>query len=194
MSTIDFDSKPLVSNRFGICAKVTYLLHFYIWDQSMMMGKIDFTQQFALRLRNTMIEAGFNSQRSTSGVNIHKLTEITGHSPQICRKYLRGQAIPDPLKLIDIALQLDVSPGWLLFGDHEERDQDSNHKLTINTDLLHYIFTQAETLYHSDCASEERSDFLLELTSDLSQINANEEQSKKIIDLALASARHFSGH
>ena len=158
------------------------------------MSKIEFTQQFALRLKQTLIAAGFNSERSTSGVNIHDLAQITGHSPQICRKYLRGQAIPDPLKLIDLALKLEVSPGWLLFGDNTTHDNPSKNTLTISASLLHYIFTQARILYDSDCTTDERSDFLLDLTRDLSQINANEEQSKKIVDLALASAQHFRPH
>ena len=61
------------------------------------MEKVNLTKQFAYRLRDAMIAAGFNSQRSTSGVCIHKLAEITGYSVQICRKYLRGEAIPEPL-------------------------------------------------------------------------------------------------
>src|SRR5580692_1281071 len=81
------------------------------------MEKVDLTKQFSYRLRDAMIAAGFNSQRSTSGVCIHKLAEITGYSVQICRKYLRGEAIPEPLKLAEIAAKLHVSPGWLLFGD-----------------------------------------------------------------------------
>ena len=157
------------------------------------MERIDFTQHFAMRLRDTMIAAGFNSPRSTSGVNIHKLAEITGHSPQICRKYLRGQAIPEPLKLVDIAERLQVSPGWLLFGDSDDCTEGNQHKLTISTNLLHYIFSQAHDLYHATCSADERSDFLLDLAKDLSHINANEAQSKKIIDLALSSARHFNG-
>lgn len=81
------------------------------------MEKVNLAKQFADRLRDAMIAAGFNSQRSTSGVCIHKLAEITGYSVQICRKYLRGEAIPDPVKLREIAVKIHVSPGWLLFGD-----------------------------------------------------------------------------
>ena len=151
------------------------------------MEKIDLTKQFAARLRDTMITAGYDSQRSTSGVSVDKLAEITGYSPQICRKYLRGQAVPEPLKLVEIATKLHVSPGWLLFGD----SHNTHHKISINRDLLHYIFTQARELYHPERSADEISDFLLDLTQDISQINANEELSKKIIDLALSSAKHF---
>ena len=155
------------------------------------MEKINFTETFAERLRESMISAGFHSQRSTSGVDIHKLADITGYSPQICRKYLRGQAIPEPTKLSDIAARLDVSPGWLLFGDTQAPTHAAMDSITISKKLLHYIFMQAYPLYHAERSGEEISDFLLDLVNNISQINGNEEQSQKIIDLTLSSIRHF---
>lgn len=156
------------------------------------MEKVDLTKQFSCRLRDAMIAAGFNSQRSTSGVSIHKLAEITGYSVQICRKYLRGEAIPEPVKLTEIAAKLHVSPGWLLFGDAHSDHNTSDDKLTISKNLLHYIFMKAACLYNGELKEQEVPDFLMELIKDVSQINANEEQSKRIIDLALASVKHFS--
>jgi transcriptional regulator with XRE-family HTH domain len=156
------------------------------------MEKIDLTKQFAARLHDAMIAMGYNSRRSPSGVNILKLAEITGYSPQICRKYLRGEAIPEPVKLVEIASKLNVSAGWLLFGDSRDDNLESDQTITIPKNLLHYIFTQATDLYNTRHLAEERSDFLLDLVRDISQINANEDQSKKIIDLALASVKHFS--
>lgn len=155
------------------------------------MEKVDLTKQFSFRLRDAMIAAGFNSHRSTSGVCIHKLAEITGYSLQICRKYLRGEAIPEPVKLVEIAEQLQVSPGWLLFGDSHNDQPFSNEKITINRKLLHYIFRRASNLYNSPRLTEEAPDFLLGLINDISQINASEEQSQQIIDLAISSIRHF---
>lgn len=156
------------------------------------MEKIDLTKQFACRLRDALIAAGFNSQRSTSGVNIHQLVEITGYSPQICRKYLRGQAIPEPAKLVEIAAKLHVSPGWLLFGDMSRDRNESTDTLTISKTLIRYIFERAYTLYNSGRTQHEIADFLMELARDVSQINATDAQSQKIIDLALSSASHFS--
>ncbi|WED42480.1 helix-turn-helix domain-containing protein [Legionella cardiaca] len=155
------------------------------------MEKVDLTKQFACRLRDAMLKAGFNSQRSTSGVSIHKLAEITGYSVQICRKYLRGEAIPEPVKLVEIAAMLHVSPGWLLFGDSHNDSNQGLHKITISKNLLHYVFTRAANLYNVSRLEEEVPDFLLDLISNVSQINADEEQSKQIIDLALASIKHF---
>ncbi|CEK11749.1 helix-turn-helix domain-containing protein [Legionella hackeliae] len=155
------------------------------------MEKVDLTKQFANRLRDAMLAAGFNSQRSTSGVCIHKLAEITGHSVQICRKYLRGETIPEPLKLVEIASKLQVSPGWLLFGDSHGDAGFVSEKITISKNLLHYIFTQATNLYNTPRLGDEVADFLLDLINNVSQINANEEQSKQIIDLALSSVKQF---
>jgi transcriptional regulator with XRE-family HTH domain len=156
------------------------------------MEKVDLTKQFAYRLRDAMINAGFNSQRSISGVSIHKLAEITGYSLQICRKYLRGEAIPEPFKLMEIASKLQVSPGWLLFGDACNDENTKMGKIIISKNLLHYIFTKATYLYHNNSMDHEIPGFLIELINDVSLINASEEQSKKIIDLAIASVKHFS--
>ncbi|HHT0592571.1 TPA: helix-turn-helix domain-containing protein [Legionella anisa] len=156
------------------------------------MEKVNLAKQFADRLRDAMIAAGFNSQRSTSGVCIHTLSEITGYSVQICRKYLRGEAIPDPVKLREIAVKIHVSPGWLLFGDSCNDQETTQKKISINKNLLHYIFTRASCLYNSALMEQEIANFLMELINDVSLINADEEQSKKIVDLALSTVKHFS--
>lgn len=156
------------------------------------MEKVDLTKQFSYRLRDALISAGFQSPRSTSGVDIHQLTAITGYSSQICRKYLRGEAIPEPAKLVEIAKHLHVSAGWLLFGDAHSDSFTSIDNITISKNLLQYIFIQANNLYNRSDSPEDVADFLMDLSNDVSQINASEDQSKKIIDLALASARHFS--
>ena len=157
------------------------------------MEKMDLTKQFSCRLRDAMLRANLSSTRSTSGVCIHKLAEITGYSVQICRRYLRGEAIPEPGKLVEIAEKLHVSPGWLLFGDNRNHNPVLTDNIMISKNLLHYIFSHAAVLYNESVHGDDVSDFLLELISDVSQINtSNEEQSKKIIDLALSSIKHFN--
>lgn len=196
MSTINFEKKPLVSinSYLQLCHAFATLYALLISSQCCLppMEQIDVTKQFSFRLRDAMLAAGFNSQRSTSGVCIHKLAEITGYSVQICRKYLRGEAIPEPTKLVEIAAKLQVSAGWLLFGEAHNDMNQSIDKLSINKNLLHYLFTKASALYDAPAIRDEVPDFLMELIHDVSQINANEEQSKKIIDLALSSVKHFS--
>lgn len=155
------------------------------------MDKNDLIKQFSNRLRDTLIAQGHGSSRSASGVNIHKLVEMTGYSPQICRKYLRGHVIPEPAKLTELASKLNVSPGWLLFGDSHSNADVVEHRITISDELLHYIFAHANQLYTGGDSTIKTPDFLLKLTRDVSQIGVNDDQSKKIIDLALASAHHF---
>ncbi|MBA2650346.1 MAG: helix-turn-helix transcriptional regulator [Legionella sp.] len=139
-----------------------------------------------------MITAGFNSQRSVSGVSIHKLSEITGYSLQICRKYLRGEAIPEPTKLLEISQKLNVSAGWLLFGNGQDALNPSPDKIIIRKNNLHYIFLKVGDLYNDRLLEQEVANFLMELVNDVSLINATDEQSKKIIDLALSSVKHFN--
>lgn len=156
------------------------------------MEKSKLTHQFADRLRISLIKSEYSSSRSPYGVNINKFAKMTGYSPQICRRYLRGEAIPEPSKLAEIATELNVSPGWLLFGDCHTSITEDENKITINRDLLHYIFTHANNLYTSENSQKEiLPKFLLELTNNVSQINADHEQSKKIIDLALFSLKAF---
>lgn len=156
------------------------------------MEKSKLTQQFADRLRASLINGGYGSNRSPYGVNINKFAKMVGYSPQICRRYLKGEAIPEPNKLAQIAYELNVSPGWILFGDCHTTSITNENKITISKELLHYIFTHANTLYNNIGASRDGlPKFLLELTNNVSQIDADHEQTKKIIDLALLSADFF---
>jgi transcriptional regulator with XRE-family HTH domain len=155
------------------------------------MEKVDLTKQFAHRLRDAMVDAGFNSQRSTSGVCIHKLAEMTGYSVQICRKYLRGEAIPEPTKIVDIAAKLNVSAGWLLFGESHNNLSFKENNISLSRELLHYTLSRSEGLYNNPHFREDAADFLLDLLSNISQINTSEAQLKKIIDLALSTITYF---
>jgi transcriptional regulator with XRE-family HTH domain len=156
------------------------------------MEKNKLINQFAERLRVSLIDGDYGSNRSAYGVNVNKFARMVGYSPQICRRYLRGEAIPEPNKLAEIAKELKVSPGWLLFGDCHTSNSDDENKITINKDLLHYIFTHANNLYSSENTQREMlPKFLLELINNVSQIKADHEQSKKIIDLALFSVKTF---
>lgn len=151
---------------------------------------INLTTQFAFRLRDAMLAAGFNSQRSASGVCIHTLAEITGYSVQICRRYLRGEAIPEPAKLLEIASRLQVSPGWLLFGD-QQKPLRAPQDITLSKKLLHYVFKKAQSLYTDSRHRDQLADFLTDLTADVSHIHADDTELMKIIDLAMHSVIRF---
>ena len=110
------------------------------------MEKVNLVDQFAKRLRLALINAEYGSSKSSSGVNISKFAQMTGYSAQICRKYLRGEAIPEPSKLAEIAQKLKVSPGWLLFGDSHTNNANEENKITINK-IYYTIFLLMQTLY-----------------------------------------------
>lgn len=149
------------------------------------MDKTNFAQHFAQRLREALVAAGFHAHRSTSGIDIHKLTEITGYSSQICRKYLKGEAIPEPAKLTEIAKHLNVSAGWLLFGDTDHGFLSD--KIFITKPQLQYVLTKAHALYNHHPSAH---NFLLDLITKLSQLDASDDQAMKVIDLAFSSIEH----
>jgi transcriptional regulator with XRE-family HTH domain len=151
-------------------------------------GKSDLNQQFAARLRDALLAKGYHSARSPYGVQVQKFAEVTGHSVQICRKYLRGQAIPESIKLMEIAEHLGVAPGWLLFGDCHSHHPMQVNKITINKDLLHYIYTHISALQQPEAQQREFfSTFFVNLAQDIGFISDDVDQSKKIIDLALST-------
>lgn len=156
------------------------------------MIKNNITVSFAERLRISLIKAGYTSNRSSTGVDIMKFANVIQYTPQICRKYLRGETIPEPQKLSEIAQHLQVSPGWLLFGDSHSFEALENHKITINKNILHHLFTHISQLCSPQNSSDKLPNFWLELTEDLQEFNQNEEKSKKIIDMALSSYKHFA--
>ena len=83
----------------------------------------DHTQtSFGARLKLAMIQKGFSSNRSPYGVDVTRFSEITQHSPQICRKYLKNTALPNKETIMRLSEALDVSPGWLLFGEDTSLD------------------------------------------------------------------------
>lgn len=145
---------------------------------------------FAERLREIMTSAGFRSTRSTSGICIQTLTQITGHSRQICRKYLQGEVLPEPHTLLKLAHALQVSPGWLLFGEGPKTHAQED-KIVISKTLLHYVLTHPENPYQRVRAINDIPDFLAALIQEISVLEGDEAQLKKIVDLALSSAKHF---
>jgi transcriptional regulator with XRE-family HTH domain len=157
------------------------------------MEKTELAKQFSLRLKEAMLAANLSSTRSTSGVCIHKLAEMTGYSLQICRRYLSGQAMPEAPKLMELAIHLGVTPGWLLFGDNPQQGSGLDDNIVISKNILSYIFSNAANLYQKSPKSDEVSSFLVKLIEDVSQIaTRNEDESKKIIDLTFGSAKYFS--
>ena len=146
-------------------------------------------QAFAQRLIKMLKDKGHIASRSPNGICIKTLSEFTGASEQICRRYVRGDALPDYEKVKQLAEHLQINPGWLLFGD-EGYPAPSNHQ--IDEQLLHYILKQSHHLYrYTSENNDDYADFVLGLIKEVRSIDTTKEILLKIIDLAIGSISSY---
>lgn len=131
---------------------------------------------FAQRLKEAMLSLGHRSTHSKSGVCVQALAVLTGHSRQICRRYLAGEVIPEPQVLVQLASDLNVSAGWLLFGELPKKTFSPTEAILIRRSLLQDILSQQVA----------QPAFLVRVIDEVSQMSGDEAQLKKVIDLALA--------
>lgn len=142
-------------------------------------------KDFSDRLIQTMKLRGFSASRSPHGICMKSLSTFTLASEQICRRYIRGEALPSYEKIINIAKELNVSPGWLLFGD--EKDKTKNR--IIDEELLAYILKSTHPLFPNQ--SEDFSEFVIGLLKDIKDIHTSDENIYKLIDLAVGSIASY---
>ncbi|HAU0276341.1 helix-turn-helix domain-containing protein [Legionella pneumophila] len=146
-------------------------------------------QSFANRLISALKDRGYTASRSPNGICIKTLAEFTGASEQICRRYIRGDALPDYEKVKQLAFHLQVNPGWLLFGEDENATTKKNE---VDEKLLHYILKQSHHLYPiSQGSNDDYADFVLGLIKEVKTIDTSENNLLKIIDLAIGSISSY---
>ncbi|STX97364.1 transcription factor [Legionella pneumophila] len=73
-------------------------------------------QSFANRLISALKDRGYTASRSPNGICIKTLAEFTGASEQICRRYIRGDALPDYEKVKQLAFHLQVNQAGYYLG------------------------------------------------------------------------------
>jgi hypothetical protein len=148
-------------------------------------------KEFSDRLIIAMKTSGYVASRSPSGICMRTLSKLASASEQICRRYIRGDALPDYEKIVSIATQLNVSPGWLLFGEKDQL-KIAHQPNAIDDELLHYILTKSYNLYREETGNtDDYADFVLELIHDVREINTSKENLQKIIELAVSSIASF---
>ena len=148
-------------------------------------------KDFSNRLINAMKTSGHTASRSPNGICIKTLAKFAGASEQICRRYIRGDALPDFNKVLNIATNLNISPGWLLFGEADESKSTSQPN-PIDDDLLHYILSKSHPLYQENVGNtDDYADFVLELIRDVRDIDTSKENLHKIIGLAVSSVSSY---
>ena len=132
----------------------------------------DHTQtSFGARLRFAMINNGFNSNRSPYGVDVARLSDIAQHSPQICRKYLKDTALPGFDTIIQLSEALNVSPGWLLFGDGSPQHKNL---VSLSPALLRCVIEEGLTVRANFESNHNFADFLMHIVETIQKFDLPE--------------------
>lgn len=144
-------------------------------------------KEFSNRLIGAMKSKDYITSRASSGICIETLARIAGASEQICRRYVRGDALPDYEKIKNIARSLNISPGWLLFGE-----ESTSIPKQVDDDLLHYILKKSHKLYQEETDdTNDYADFVSGLIRQVREIDTSKENLYKIIKLAIGSISIF---
>jgi len=142
-------------------------------------------QDFAERLIASMKLRGFIATRSPHGICMKSLAQFADASEQICRRYIRGDALPNYEKVVSIAKHLNVSPGWLLFGDAK----NLGNRKVLEEEVLSYILQSTHALFWEN--SVDFAEFVLGLLKEIRDIDVPNDHLYKIIDLAVGSVANF---
>ena len=133
---------------------------------------------FGARLQLAMIQKGFSSNRSPYGVDVTHLSKITQHSPQICRKYLKNTVLPSFDTIMRLSEALDVSPGWLLFGQVTSRHKDL---VSLSPALLRSVIEEGLAVQAHFKSYHDFADFLMHIVEKIQRFDLPEVDIKQII-------------
>jgi transcriptional regulator with XRE-family HTH domain len=146
---------------------------------------------FSSRLTQALINRGLRSHIAAIGVQATPLAKYLGVSVQTIRKYLANQAIPNLTTISNMAKFLDVSPGWLAFGE-ESTLSNTEQIFEIKKIFIQEIFTGVfKDILHiqlTDSLSESICDFLYGIINDIVQLETSDEIKLRLIKTAVSSA------
>lgn len=142
-----------------------------------------------------MQATGLGTSRSKAGVKINKLAEISGCSHQMARRYVLGEALPDIGVTYKIAKWLNVSPGWLLYGEEGEipHNVGQANLIQIEPKLLEYILTRCSALFDITNDKHEVISYIMDIIHDAIRIEADQKEILKVIDMSINSITRFHG-
>ncbi len=151
-------------------------------------------EAFAARLNTALKSKNQRSNRAQNGVCAKALAEIAGCSYQMARKYTTGLAMPEYATTLAIANWLEVSPGWLAFGD---QPGDVNLNIAEDTilaplDLLREIIFQAIACSHNVTNLNDFTDFVMTVLQDVYKMKADKKTILKMTELAIKSYHYES--
>lgn len=155
------------------------------------MERKKFLQNFSRRLTSRIIECGYGASRSSSKIDIQKLSEVSGCSYQMARKYALGEALPELNILVEIAKWLNISASWLLFGEEDRNlpQPRSGAFIEIECDLLKYIINKSIILFSLTSDKDSITNFIVDTAYDASHLNADKGTLYKIVDMMISSTR-----
>lgn len=143
---------------------------------------------FGARLRFAMINNGFNSNRSPYGVDVARLSDITQHSPQICRKYLKDTALPSFDTIMRLSEALNVSPGWLLFGDGSPQYKNL---VSLSPALLRCVIEEGLTVRAHFKSNHDFADFLMHIVEKIQRFDLPDLEIRQIIRCMTSSIEYL---
>lgn len=151
---------------------------------------------FSRRVIEQLHKKGIVSSRSSGGISFKELAKAIDCPLQNARKYVLGLSFPDLESILKIARFLDVSPGWLVFGEEPTPPKNTNttgvELVNLDYDLLRYILEKSASLFSHTTESENVINFVMDIIYDISHIQADLETTKKIIDISVSSVNRFT--
>lgn len=155
------------------------------------MSKKTSNQEFSERLREIMIKKGHASRTAACGVSPAALSKAIGCFTEMALRYLDGRSIPAPDVILKIAEWLEVDPAYLLFGKQENQCTFPN-KIHIDKDIIDYTLKKIIPLIKTSNNELEIVNFFSSILSDVSLINMENDELKKVVDLAVKSTSFFN--
>lgn len=155
------------------------------------MSKKTTNQEFSERLRETMLKKGHASRTAACGVSPAALSKAVGCFTEMALRYLDGRSIPAPDVVLKIAEWLEVDPAYLLFGKKEDHFHVHN-KILIDKEIIDYTLKKLIPLIKNDNNEAEIISFFISILSDMSLINMENDELKKVVDLAVKSTSFFN--
>lgn len=139
-----------------------------------------------------MSKKGFNSTRSSVGININQLAKIAGCSYQMARKYALGTALPEIPTMLKIATWLDTTINNLLEDANVAtpiiRSLSQSTTIEIELELLNYILNKGIPLFALTKDYKNIVNFIVDTVYDATHLAVDTETKYKIIDMMISSA------
>lgn len=158
------------------------------------MERAQLLKNFSERLTHTLKENGQAAPRTKPGVDLVVVSELANCSIQMARRYITGSALPDIAIIVKMAKGLNVSPGWLLFGEEHHQSMSSSHEnLNINIDVLRAVLLKGSELFAISDNYEKWVSFIIKIIQDVTEVDTNNDNLLKIISVSINSAIRFYG-